>query len=41
MEEKKTSPVVVGVIELDQTRVQFLYQDFDDVQKEDEIDLLI
>lgn len=32
---------MVRVIELDQTRVQFLYQDSDDVHEEDEIDLWI
>lgn len=38
-ERLSLSPVLRGVIEVDQTRVELLYQDSDDVHEENEIDL--
>ncbi len=37
----KGLPVLRGVIELDQPRIELLYQDSDDVHEEHKIDLLI
>lgn len=37
----KGLPVLRGVIELDQTRIEFLYQNSDDVHEEHKVDLLI